>query len=429
MPELAWKIVAGFWGVLGEMAPYLLLGFVVAGLLSILIRPEWVELHLGGRGFWPVLKAAAFGVPLPLCSCGVIPVSASLRQHGASRGATTSFLISTPQTGVDSIFVTYSLLGGVFAIYRPIAALVSGVLGGMLVDMTQGKDPPPQDAPPQAKAPQAGKRPLRARIRDAWTYGLVTLPRDIGWALIFGLVVAALLSAIVPEDFFAGSLGAAVGPVGTILLMMLIGIPIYVCATASVPIAAALIHMGVSPGAAFAFLVTGPGTNAATVSTVWKVMGPRSAIMYLLTLGATGFGGGLLLDQFAGRQEVMHVHHAMGGTAPGIASSVAAVALIAVMAYALVMPYVRRTRSGRASRGPDMAEPCKLSFQVTGMTCSHCVATVKRAILACPGVRWAEVDLKEGLARCSGEGMDFAQVRRAVEGLGYGVQGPQKGET
>ena len=139
--EIIVDIIREFWDVLAEMSPYLLFGFLVAGFLYVFIPPKIVERHLGGRGILPSLKAAIFGVPLPLCSCGVIPVAASLRQNGASRGATTSFLLSTPQTGVDSIFVTLSLLGPVFAIFRPIIALVNGVLGGIIVDtMVKEKD-------------------------------------------------------------------------------------------------------------------------------------------------------------------------------------------------------------------------------------------------------------------------------------------------
>ena len=123
------------WSVLAQMAPYLLFGFFTAGMLSVLISPEWVERHLGGRGWLPIIKAAALGVPLPLCSCGVIPVTASIRNHGASRGATVAFLLSTPQTGVDSIFATYALLGPVYAIYRPVVALITGVIGGVVADM------------------------------------------------------------------------------------------------------------------------------------------------------------------------------------------------------------------------------------------------------------------------------------------------------
>nr|MCU0230783.1 permease [Acidobacteriota bacterium] len=134
MTELAATYALEIWQLLREMGPWLLLGFAVAGLLSLLIDPAAVERHLGGRGLLPVLKASAIGVPLPLCSCGVIPVAASLRQHGASRGATAAFLIATPQTGVDSIAVTYSLLGPLMAVVRPIAALASGVVGGLVVD-------------------------------------------------------------------------------------------------------------------------------------------------------------------------------------------------------------------------------------------------------------------------------------------------------
>ena len=133
--EILTKVIYEFWGTFSDMAPYLLFGFFIAGLLSVFVSPEKVERHLGGNGIWPVLKASVFGVPLPLCSCGVIPVATSLRRHGASRGATTAFLLSTPQTGVDSIMVTFSLLGPVFAIFRPLAAFVTGTVGGVLVNI------------------------------------------------------------------------------------------------------------------------------------------------------------------------------------------------------------------------------------------------------------------------------------------------------
>src|SRR4030042_6228541 len=135
MKEFIVSILTDFWGTATDMSPYLLFGFLVAGILSMLVSQQLVERHLGGRGIWPVLKASLLGVPLPLCSCGVIPVSMSLNKHGAGKGSTIAFLISTPQTGVDSILVTYSLLGPVFAIFRPLAALVTGLIGGGLVNL------------------------------------------------------------------------------------------------------------------------------------------------------------------------------------------------------------------------------------------------------------------------------------------------------
>jgi len=279
------------------MASFLLLGFAVAGLLSVFISPAWLERHLGGRGLAPVLKASLFGVPLPLCSCGVIPVSASLKQHGASRAATTAFLLSTPQTGVDSIMVTWTMLGPLFAIFRPVVALLTGVLGGSLV---QAFVPDEHLSSANGKGlagaqGTADTRPQgwRARLKAAFEYGTVTLPGDIGRALLIGILIAGFIAAAVPENFLGGFLGA--GPL-SIALMMIVGIPIYVCATASVPLAAGFIALGATPGAALAFLVAGPATNAATLTTISRVLGRRTMLIYLLTVAASAFGGGLLLD-------------------------------------------------------------------------------------------------------------------------------------
>ncbi len=327
------EIASEFWSVLGGMSPYLLGGFLVAGVLSVYVSTQTVQRHLGGRGIWPVVKASAFGVPLPLCSCSVIPVSASLRKHGASNAAATSFLISTPQTGVDSIFVTYSLLGGVFAIFRPIVAFISGIIGGVIVGFGRKEGQlEAVDAEPHTdtccNTVQSGKF---ARIMR---FGFVTLARDIGWPLLIGLLVAALISAMMPKDFFASYV-----PRGAmqILVLMAAGIPVYVCATASVPIAFALImQAGASPGAAFAFLMTGPATNAATIGTVWKVMGPRTAVIYLGTMIGAAFGGGILLDGIYSWQSVT-TGPAMGWMLPEWFKTVCAVILLGVLLNAILL--------------------------------------------------------------------------------------------
>jgi uncharacterized membrane protein YraQ (UPF0718 family) len=286
------------WLVFGQMAPYLLFGFLAAGVLSVLISPEWVERHLGKPGFGPVLKAALYGVPLPLCSCSVIPVSVSMRHHGASRAAVTAFLLSTPQTGVDSIAVTYALLGPVFAIFRPLAALITGLVGGSLVqwfgeperDSTTVTDEPVSASCTEACCEGGDHSSKLTRILK---YSFITLPKDIGPALLVGILIAGIMSALVPEDYLAGYIG---GGVLSILLMMAVGVPIYVCATASVPIAAGLMHMGGTPGAALAFLIAGPATNAASFTTIWKALGGRTATLYILTVGASALGFGLFLD-------------------------------------------------------------------------------------------------------------------------------------
>jgi uncharacterized membrane protein YraQ (UPF0718 family) len=333
------------WQLLCEMGPWLLLGFAVAGLLSVLIDPETIERHLGGRGLVPVLKAAGVGVPLPLCSCGVIPVAASLRQHGASRGATAAFLIATPQTGVDSIAVTYSLLGPLMAVVRPLAALFSGIVGGLVVDGVEGRhDRPaarfaglaalPGFGAPGADPAAAPARRWTGRLGDALHYGFVTLPRDLAGPMLWGLLAAAAIGLALPDDFFAGTLGAGLPGM---LAMMLIGIPVYVCASASVPVAAALIAKGLSPGAALVFLMTGPATNTATLAAVWKLMGRRTAVLYLLSIALTALAAGLLLNALAGGEiahEAAHHHEFL----PGWLETGSAIAVALLLLAALAPP-------------------------------------------------------------------------------------------
>jgi uncharacterized membrane protein YraQ (UPF0718 family) len=197
---------------------------------------------------------------------------------------------------VDSIAVTYALLGPVFAVFRPLVALVTGVLGGSLVQLLDTTDDAP--APEETLTNTCNdacceKGPGRGAVLQALKYGFVTLPRDIGWALFAGILVAGAIAALVPEDSLEAYIG---GGMLSILLMMAAGIPIYVCATASVPIAAGLIHLGASPGAALAFLIAGPATNAAALTTAWKVLGRRAALVYLLTVAGSAFGCAILLD-------------------------------------------------------------------------------------------------------------------------------------
>jgi uncharacterized membrane protein YraQ (UPF0718 family)/copper chaperone CopZ len=390
------------------MAPYLLFGFLAAGALSVLVSPAFIERHLGGRGWVSVFKASAFGVPLPLCSCSVIPVATSLRRHGAGKGATTAFLISAPQTGVDSILVTFSLLGGVFAIFRPLAALVSGLIGGMLVESIDKEcvacsAPTPQtDGPPKAKGG-------RGRLVRALHYGFVTLPEDIGRSLLAGLAVAALISTLVPQDFFATALGG--GVVG-MLVMMLLGVPVYVCATASVPIAAALIAKGVSPGAALAFLMTGPATNAATIVTVWKIMGWRTGVAYLVTIMGTALGAGLTLDAIFSIRHLPHPAPAAMAMIPPEVGSAAAVALLALLVVATLRPLMRTHRR-------RVGEGAAVELRVGGMTCEHCVQRVTDALLACKGISSVQVDLAGGRAAVSGQGLKVMELVRVVRDLGY----------
>ncbi|MCK4539141.1 MAG: SO_0444 family Cu/Zn efflux transporter [Candidatus Krumholzibacteria bacterium] len=428
------RILIDMLGTIKEMSPYLVFGFLVAGVLSVLIRQRMVEKHLGGRGFSQVFKASLFGVPLPLCSCGVIPVAASLRKHGAGKGATTSFLISTPQTGVDSIFVTLSLLGPVYAVFRPLVAFVSGIIGGAAVSIFDGDEDADRE-----KVESPGWKELKCQdgscstdhsggdgacgdscvpneekrggIREIFKYGFRTLPADINKALVFGILLSGIIGAVIPDDYFAQFLG---GGIVAMLVMVVLGVPVYVCATASVPIAAALITKGVSPGAALVFLMTGPATNVATLLTVGRVMGKKTALIYLTTVALSAIGSGLLLDA------IYHSASAAPSTVmplmmPDWLMIASAIFLGIIIAASFIRP-VADGHHGRAGEG-------RLVMEIEGMHCTHCRDSVQRVLDDIKGVNYVDIDLKKGRVVVGGDLPGPEVLAGEVESLGYKVTG------
>jgi uncharacterized membrane protein YraQ (UPF0718 family) len=332
------SLLSDFWFTVAEMSPFLLFGFFVAGILSVLVSRRFVETHLGGRGIWPLVKASLLGVPLPLCSCGVIPVTMSLHKHGASKGSAISFLLSTPQTGVDSIFVTFSLLGPLFAIFRPVAAFVSGIIGGGLTNIFthfSGENEGPQS---QCEDECCIVDAKRDRFKRVFKYGFVTLPRDIGKSMLLGVVVAAFISALIPDDYFAGMFDH---PIISMLAMVFLGIPVYVCATASVPIAVVLIMKGLSPGTALVFLMTGPATNAASFITIWKGLGKVTAIAYLTSVIGCALVSGLLLDYIVFGSE-LEVISRPGWMLPGFIKHICAIILLGLLFFAILSSWGKK---------------------------------------------------------------------------------------
>ena len=333
------NVIWEFWMVFVAMAPWLLFGFGVAGVMSVLITPAMMERHLGKRTFGSILKASLFGVPMPLCSCSVIPVTVSLRRHGASKGAASAFLISTPQTGVDSIAVTYSLLGPVFALARVIVAFVSGFVGGIVIEHVgnggaKGGDDA-VDACTESCCSEEGKNmPWYLRMLQ---YGFVALPRDIGPMLLIGVRLAAGITVLLPPEAVTSRLGGLMG--GSILgmlLMMALGIPIYVCATASVPIAAMLMFkFEVSAGTALVFLMTGPATNAASLLALAKVFGWRSIVAYVVTIGVCAIGSGVALDAVLREFQVTPTMQGMEMGPAWVGHTMAGV-LLALLIYATI---------------------------------------------------------------------------------------------
>lgn len=338
-----------------EAAPWLVLGLVIGGLIKAWIPTQFVESQLNGKGFLPVFKASILGAPLPLCSCGVIPAALGLRHAGASKPATVSFLVSTPETGVDSVSVSYALLGPFLAIVRPIAAIASALVSGALVMLTEkaaapastdnplaaamgccgtsaseavtqnqptsvggGNEAPKEPSSPTAccepstpskcceseasDTPSDGSKlaPWAAEARAGLHYAFVSLFADILLWLVVGLVFAAAIQTFVPANFLT-SWGSGLP---AMLMMALIGIPMYVCATASTPIAAGLIMAGISPGTALVFLMAGPATNLSTLGIIGKELGRSSLVAYLSGVITVALTAGLAVDFLVQRWQI-----------------------------------------------------------------------------------------------------------------------------
>lgn len=267
-------------------APFMVFGLVVAGLLKVLLRPETVSRTLGRGRVASVFKAALVGVPMPLCSCGVLPVAQSLGRQGATPGAVASFLIATPESGVDSIAVSYALLDPLLALARPVAAFVSAVAAGLTINFTQ-------DRSEAATVPASGNETRRESLVSGVRYAFGELWADMAGAFFVGVLLSGAVAAFVPDDFLGRFLGG--GPL-SMAVMFLVGVPLYVCATSSTPLAAALILKGVSPGAALVFLLAGPATNMASLSVLLRTYGRRFVAVYLGAIAAVAFAFGLAVD-------------------------------------------------------------------------------------------------------------------------------------
>ena len=300
--------------LVAESAPYLLIGFALAGLLKAVVPEDKVYKHLGDNRFKSVTLASLFGIPLPLCSCSVLPVATSLRRSGASKGATTSFLISTPETGLDSIGITYALLDPIMTVARPLGAFATAVFTGSVVNFVvrRGWDGDAETSPavPDNAAHDdrhdhghdhsavytpggVGGRSVRDVTRDSVSYAFGPLLDDLtGW-LIIGLLVSGLIAILVPEDFFGSVIPA--GFVSSVL-MLLIGTPMYICAAAATPVAATLIAKGLDPGAALVLLLVGPATNATTIAIIARLLGRRVLVLHLIGVTGSALLLGLLIN-------------------------------------------------------------------------------------------------------------------------------------
>jgi uncharacterized membrane protein YraQ (UPF0718 family) len=336
------------WRIFTEAAPYVIFGFLAAGLIKAIVPEDAVARHLGGRSTMAVIKASLFGIPLPLCSCGVIPAAIGLRKQGAGRGPSAAFLVSTPESGVDSIAITWALLDPVMTVIRPIAAFITGTLTGILINLLpeetteldlDQKDCGCQSSCCESEPPVEGS--LAKRMAAGVHYAFGELLKDIGGWLLIGVLVAGLVATLLPEDFFALFFEHQAA---SLVLMLLVGIPLYMCASASTPVAAALVLKGLSPGAALVFLLAGPATNAATLTVVARFWGRKATLVYLAVISCCSLLLGWLTNEFyawAGidisRWVVPAEDHSAGGW-----HTLASIVLLALIARAF---YLSRTKA------------------------------------------------------------------------------------
>lgn len=418
-----------------QMSPYLLLGFLAAGILSKIIPQKWVQKHLAGDNYSPIVKSAILGIPLPLCSCGVIPVMASLRKQGANVPAMLSFLLSTPQTGVDSILATYALLGLPLAIYRPIIAFVTAIAGGtvyylLLRFMNDEKFHKIEtddannscDTKYEEKDDEVSERSnLKSLIIDTFEYGFLTLPREIVKPLFFGVVIAGFVTTFIPPGLIAKFLSNSSLQ---ILFAVLIGIPIYVCATASIPIALGLIHLGVTPGAALAFLISGPATNLATVGVVKRFLGTRALIVYVVTMIISAFVFGFTFDYLVplfprmgifsiGLSDSLHNGHVEVNGYIHIVSSI-------LLAFVFILSYNKGKFQDFLKTNPQVSGEKSVEFFIEGMSCEHCVERIKGLLKSIPQVKDVNLVLNSRRAIVYGS-PSLDEIKSKLEKEGYRV--------
>ncbi len=467
--------IESYWDALvvmtAEMAPYLLLGFLIAGLLRVFVPKSAWSKHLAPRNMKSVVKAAAIGIPLPLCSCGVIPTSVGLRKEGASHGACASFLIATPQTGVDSIAATYSLMGLPFAIVRPVAALFTAMFGGWMVNRFAGEEGK-MEADARRKSDghndhkgeenghehgcgcghhhdheesdscchehdhedcccghshhhHEGGEGWGTKLHEALDYAFVEMMQDVGKWLIVGLLIAALITVAVPNEWLAA---LHEYKLLNMLIVLAVAIPMYVCATGSIPIAVSLMAKGLTPGAALVLLMAGPAVNSASMLVIGKVFGRRTLTFYLLSIviGAVAFGLGIdyLLPQEwfsvqAGFVEAgAHCAHSLS-----VMDWVWIVALVALLLNAFWQMHRGHTCECHQTNDSEHTHHSHhlhdtSFYRISGMSCNHCKGNVERAIRSVQGVENVTVDLATGRAEVSGEHDSSALIER-VKSYGY----------
>jgi uncharacterized membrane protein YraQ (UPF0718 family) len=338
-----------FFELLNAMAIYILVGILFAGVLKQIIPEDFVSKHLGDGNFSSVFKASLLGIPMPLCSCSVIPFANSLKKEGASKGAVQSFLISTPITGADSIMATYGFFGWVFTLYRVISSFIIAIVAGVLQNMVDNKFDKSKDKEEKEEShccctsscssEKEEKIKKSFNIKEVFDYAFNTIFKDFAKPLLFGLLLGAVFTTFLPKEYASAVFENQFLSYGLILL---ISIPLYVCATASLPIAASLMLSGLSGGAAFIFLSAGPATNSVTMSVIYKSLGRSALVIYLGTIATLSLAFGYIFDLYFPALDILnYINHKEEQNILNIAASII---MLMLMAYYLIQPLFKKEK-------------------------------------------------------------------------------------
>ena len=406
--DILFNICENIFNMLQTMAPYLLLGFAFAGLLSVLVSQEQIENKIGSSNFSSTLKAVLYGIPLPLCSCGVIPVATSLKKHGASKGAVISFITTTPQTGVDSIMLTYGMLGAPILILKLIVALVSGLFAGVLTNLydtkktTKDKDLCHDEC---CDNEQGGV------VKRALYYGFKTLPKDIVEPLLVGLLLAGFIGLLAQDDFSTiRDYILGYSSIVKILIIMIISIPLYICATASIPIALMIATTLGSPGAAIALLIAGPATNLSTIATCMKIVGKKSTLIYVGTVFIFALISGIIADNMVLVKDSIiaapgHIH----GEHISIFSYICMFILLGVL-FGCVFNQKKLNKTNQS-----------FQIKIKGMTCSHCESNVIKGLMSLDGTISADANHQTGEVILNSSNYNPQKIQDIIESFNYEV--------
>ena len=402
--------VINIWQVLVELSPWLFLGAGAAGILHVFFPADFVSRHLGKNGPGNVLRAVVFGIPMPLCSCGVIPAAVSLKKDGASDGASVGFLISTPQTGIDSIFVSASFLGWPFAVFKVVSAFITGLIGGAAVDMvTKNKGKVSEKVQNNSEA----KTSLSDKFSELFKFMFEELLYGIWKWMVLGILISGAITTFIPNDVLANS-PLTTGITGK-LTVLIFSIGLYVCATGSVPIAGSLVAAGMPAGTALVFLMAGPATNIATIGTVLKVFGKKVLFIYLFVISAGSIILGQVFDYFYTSTAIKYT--VAGNSHSYISIAFAVLFTVTIVYYAVsdtrlfFMEKFKKYHNGRE----------KHTFVVQGMSCSSCAQKVKNGLLSVDGIGKVSINLESGTVNIEGQNINREDVLKSIRKKGYKV--------